>query len=212
MDYSRLFDDRARAALGDAAVRRTADRLLALKDHLDQDWAHPDLKGVPARGDDRLLLATWNIREFDSPAYGARSLEPLCYIAEIISRFDLVALQEVHRDLRALDELRALLGNWWQYLVTDVTEGTRGNDERMAFLYDTRKVRFSGLAARSRSRRASARTREAGRSPTTLRGNSRARPSCAVSSRAGRASSCALCTSSTGRAPPRTRSASKRSA
>jgi hypothetical protein len=39
-----------------------------------------------------------------------------------------------------------LLGWWWKYLISDVTEGVPGNRERMAFLYDSRKVRFGGLA------------------------------------------------------------------
>ena len=38
------------------------------------------------------------------------------------------------------------MGNWWKSLITDVTKGTRGNSERIAFLYDTRKVSFGGLA------------------------------------------------------------------
>lgn len=38
------------------------------------------------------------------------------------------------------------LGWQWRYLVTDTTEGEPGNNERLAFLYDTRKVRFTGLA------------------------------------------------------------------
>jgi hypothetical protein len=42
--------------------------------------------------------------------------------------------------------------------VTDVTEGTSGNGERIAFLYDTRKVKFTGMAGelvlpKSRKRR-----------------------------------------------------------
>jgi len=123
----------------DPLQRRIAARLLALSDRLDAE--------IPARTlDDTLLLATWNIREFDSPAYGLRGMEPYHYIAEIISRFDLVALQEVRRDTAPLDRLCGLLGPWWKYLVTDVTEGTRGNKERMAFLYDSRKVEFGGLA------------------------------------------------------------------
>jgi len=38
------------------------------------------------------------------------------------------------------------LGGWWRYVLTDVTEGTRGNRERMAFVYDSRKLSFGGLA------------------------------------------------------------------
>ncbi len=33
-----------------------------------------------------------------------------------------------------------------EYVVSDVTVGTAGNGERLAFLYDRRKVRFDGLA------------------------------------------------------------------
>lgn len=103
---------------------------------------------VPARtATDTLLLATWNIREFDSGKYGYRPLEPYYYMAEIISRFDLVALQEIRDGLYPLQKLRQLLGSWWNFIVTDVTLGQSGNTERMAFLYDRRKVDFTGLAA-----------------------------------------------------------------
>ena len=60
--------------------------------------------------------------------------------------FDLVAVQEVRRDLTALKQLMKRLGWPWRYLVTDTTEGKPGNDERLAFVYDSRKVRFLGLA------------------------------------------------------------------
>jgi endonuclease/exonuclease/phosphatase family metal-dependent hydrolase len=119
--------------------RRTAGGLLRLKEALEREIPERDIAGS-------LLLATWNIREFDSPSYGARKDEPLYYIAEIVDRFDLVAIQEVRDNLAALERLMRLLGSWWRYLVTDVTEGTPGNRERMAFLYDSRKVRFGGLA------------------------------------------------------------------
>lgn len=93
-----------------------------------------------------LLIATWNIREFGKSKFGWRSDEPYYYIAEILSRFDLIALQEV-RSLYSLQRVVTLLGPDWDYLVTDVTFGTKGNSERMAFVYDRRKVRFAGLAA-----------------------------------------------------------------
>src|SRR6478609_3086903 len=50
---------------------------------------------IPPRSLDKTMrLATWNIREFDSPAYGDRIDDAYYFIAEIISRFDLVAIQE----------------------------------------------------------------------------------------------------------------------
>ena len=119
--------------------QRTIERLLALRQALDDK--------IPARTlNETLLLATWNIREFDSSAYGERMSEAFYYIAEVIARFDLVAIQEVRKDLKALRKLMEILGGYWKYIVTDVTEGRRGNKERMAFLYDSRKVSFGGLA------------------------------------------------------------------
>ena len=105
-------------------------------------------QGIPTRSaTDTLLLATWNIREFDSGKYGPRSADAYYFIAEILQRFDLIALQEIKTSLYGLQTVRRLLGSSWDYVVTDVSLGTSGNAERMAFLYDTRKVTFSGLAA-----------------------------------------------------------------
>jgi len=118
---------------------RTARGLLRLREALEEEIPKRSIAG-------KLLLATWNIREFDSPKYGKRKDEPIYYIAEIIDRFDVVAVQEVREDLTALERLMDLLGGWWKYLITDVTEGTQGNRERMAFLYDSRKIRSGGLA------------------------------------------------------------------
>ncbi len=119
--------------------KRTVDGLLRLRNQLA-------LELPPRNLSDTLLLATWNVRELGSGKYGKRSDECLHYIAEIVSRFDLVAVQEVREDLRAFRQILGLLGGWWKYIVTDVTAGTAGNKERMAFLYDGRKVRFNGLA------------------------------------------------------------------
>lgn len=122
-----------------AAGKRIANGLLRLRGKLDAE--------IPVRTrEETLLLATWNIREFDSTKYGSRIDDAFFYMAEIASRFDLVAIQEVRRDLSALNRLKDVLGYWWKYVVTDVTEGARGNQERMAFLFDARKVRFGGLA------------------------------------------------------------------
>jgi endonuclease/exonuclease/phosphatase family metal-dependent hydrolase len=93
-----------------------------------------------------VLIASWNIREFDSAKYGGRLPDAIYFIAEILSNFDLIAIQEVRENLDALERVQNLLGSWWKYIVTDVTEGASGNGERMAFLFDTRKVTFGGLA------------------------------------------------------------------
>lgn len=115
---------------------RTAANLIDLRVQLDRD--------VPPKTVlERLLLATWNIQAFGTTN---RLEESYWYIAEILSRFDLIAIQEIKGDLSALDQVRALLGDWWDYIVTDVTEGSAGNNERLGFLFDTRKVEFGGIA------------------------------------------------------------------
>ena len=126
----------------DPAGERTTERLLALRARL-----RDPLHGVPKRTqEDTLLLATWNLRDFDKPAYGRRSDEAIHYIAEIVAHFDLIAIQEVYRNLEGLQRVMQLLGSTWDYLITDTGEGMAANDERLAFVYDTRKVRFAGLA------------------------------------------------------------------
>jgi endonuclease/exonuclease/phosphatase family metal-dependent hydrolase len=123
-----------------AQAQRTARGLMRLK----QGFKDED---IPERvRSSKLLLATWNIREFESGKYGPREREALYYIAEIIDHFDIVAVQEVRDDLSSLERVMDILGSWWSYLLTDVTEGRQGNLERMAFIFDTRKVRFGGLA------------------------------------------------------------------
>ena len=121
--------------------KRIAEGLLRLRRQFRSDQ-------VPPRSlNQTLLLATWNIREFDNGGkFDARLPESLFYIAEIVSHFDIVAVQEVRADLTSLNRVMSLLGPWWKYIVTDVTYGKRGNQERMAFVYDSRKVTFSGLA------------------------------------------------------------------
>lgn len=121
------------------AGKRTIERLLQLRQQLDAEVP-------PKAAEETILLATWNIREFDSPAYGDRIPEAFYYIAEIIARFDLVAIQEVRQDLRALNRLMDILGGRWDCIFSDVTEGTQGNGERMAFLFDKRKVQLGGLS------------------------------------------------------------------
>lgn len=115
------------------------DNILSLQDELG--------KQVPKkRLESNLLIATWNIREFGKNNKTKRLPECFFYIAEIISAYDLVAVQEVGDDLTDLTTLMRILGPDWDYIVTDVTEGASGNGERLAFVYDRRKVLFRKIA------------------------------------------------------------------
>ena len=122
----------------DTEKKRTVKNILALKARLNS---------IPVKTTDKnILIATWNIREFDSSAYGARVNEAIYYIAEVVNRFDLIAVQEVRDDLAGLKRVMKLLGKWWKVIYTDTTEGAHGNHERLAFVYDSRKLKFTGLA------------------------------------------------------------------
>lgn len=94
-----------------------------------------------------MLLATWNIREFEanSGKGGPRLEESYYYIAELIDHFDLVAVQEVRHDLSAIRRVMGLLGHHWDFFVTDTNKESPGNDERIVVLYDTRKVNPTGI-------------------------------------------------------------------
>jgi endonuclease/exonuclease/phosphatase family metal-dependent hydrolase len=121
--------------------KRTVSGLQGLRRQLDNE--------IPPRSlEDTLLLATWNIRDFDSNKFkhGPRLSESFHYIAEIISRFDVVAVQEINDDLGPLERVLDILGPWWSYITTDVTAGSGGNNERGTILFDSRKVRFKNVA------------------------------------------------------------------
>ncbi|MDT0641250.1 endonuclease/exonuclease/phosphatase family protein [Zunongwangia sp. F363] len=114
-----------------------------------------DSKIPPKKLDRNLLIATWNIRAFgnltrkwrsdeeDSPK---RDLHSILCIAAIIKRFDVIAIQEVRANIRALRDTLKILGDNWSLILTDVTREDKGNGERMAYLFDTRRVNLSGLA------------------------------------------------------------------
>lgn len=114
------------------------------------------LSGIPQKVTDlNLILGTWNIQAFGSFYYGwdenprspKRNLRGLAIIAEIVKQYDIIAIQEVKRDTSGLRFLLdEFLGSDWDVLLSDVTAGEKGNTERMAYIYDNRRVRPSGLA------------------------------------------------------------------
>lgn len=90
-----------------------------------------------------LIIGSWNIRAFDDGV--PRMDESYHYIAEIIDHFDICAIQEIKADLAPLRRLLRLLGPNWDFFVSDVSTHKGGNNERMAFVYDTNRVSFRNL-------------------------------------------------------------------
>jgi endonuclease/exonuclease/phosphatase family metal-dependent hydrolase len=113
--------------------------------------------GIPRRGvDQNLLIGTWNVRSFgglheswqenaDSPK---RNLRGLACIAEIVKLFDVIAIQEIGAETKALRVLlEDFLGDHWGVVLSDISQPVEGgHTERLAYLYDERRVHTSGLA------------------------------------------------------------------
>ena len=132
IDYALIFPE-----LKNSDRKRIIKDILDLRNDLDDK--------IPVKNSDTsLLLASWNIKEFGHLT--ERIPDSYFYIAEIINRFDLVAIQEVKSGLDDLNRIMKLLGSNWDYIITDITEGDSGNKERFAYIYDNRKVKSSGLS------------------------------------------------------------------
>lgn len=139
--YGRLRKASAAGSSDEAMRVRTIAGLKALR---------TALKAHFPPGADRtrtVRIGTWNLREFGGTKHGGRKeYEPLYYIAEIISNFDIAAIQEVRANMLEFGRLREILGPDWDYLATDVTDGDAGNGERMVFLFNRRRAQFRNIA------------------------------------------------------------------
>jgi len=98
--------------------KRAVDNLELLRAQLDAEVPEKDVE-------ENLLLATWNIRDLNKKnrrGFGERLPETYFYIAEVLSRFDFVAVQEVN-ELDEWEKITAILGPAWDWVATDVTDG-----------------------------------------------------------------------------------------
>ena len=95
---------------------------------------------VPRRTkNDNLLLLTWNIAHFGKN----KPKEAIAYMAEIMKRFDIIAIQEVKDDLSGIAALQKKLGKNYRFIFSDAS----GNSERLVFCYYKNNVKFTGLSA-----------------------------------------------------------------
>ena len=107
-----------------------AHEIAALRDYRK----HKPGRQIPARGKGRLLVATWNVANL---GVQDRLDSDYTLIAEVMSWFDLVAVQEVNDDLRGIEAIHSHLPARYELLFSDAS----GNRERQAFLFDSRKVK-----------------------------------------------------------------------
>lgn len=117
-------------------------KIIKLKNQLHKEIPDKDTEN-------NLLLATWNLKDFGKQnrrGFGERTLDSLYYIAEIISTFDIVAIQEIN-ELEKWERVMRILGPSWDYIATDIADSRAGgNGERMTFVFDKRKVWFKNIA------------------------------------------------------------------
>jgi len=90
-------------------------------------------RAIPTKAADRLLVATWNVANL---GVQERREKDYLLIAELTSWFDLVAMQEVNDNLSGLRAIHQHLPESFRLLFSDAA----GNDERLAFIYDSDKV------------------------------------------------------------------------
>jgi endonuclease/exonuclease/phosphatase family metal-dependent hydrolase len=104
----------------------------ALRRYFSDDPA----RAIPDKRAGHVLLATWNIANL-----GVQHRRDADYriLAEIISWFDIVAIQELHTNLEGLLGIAEHLPPAYRWLYSD----TGGNDERLAFVFDCDKLALS---------------------------------------------------------------------
>lgn len=105
----------------------------SLADEIDVLRAHRRKREVPIHPRSQVVIATWNLANLGCQD---RRDKDYALIAEIISWFDLVALQEIRDNLDGLRAILRHLPKSWTAVFTDRS----GNDERLTFLYRTDRV------------------------------------------------------------------------
>jgi endonuclease/exonuclease/phosphatase family metal-dependent hydrolase len=94
---------------------------------------HRKTRRVPRKGPDRLLLGSWNIANFGAQV---RRECDLRLLAEVLSWFDLIALQECRENYADLYDMVGYMGPQYRVVMSDAG----GNNERLVFIFDGRKL------------------------------------------------------------------------
>lgn len=94
---------------------------------------HKSKRHIPEKTSDKLLIATWNVANL---GLQKRWNEHYKLIAEIISWFDVIAIQEANDNLEGLNNIELELPNHYDLIFSDAG----GNNERSAFIFDNQKI------------------------------------------------------------------------
>ena len=104
-----------------------------LKTEIARLRQHKKVRAIPKREQGKLLVATWNIANLGAQH---RRDQDLSIIAEVVSWFDIIAVQECRENFGDLFDIQKKLPKSYRIIMSDAS----GNNERMAFLYDSRKL------------------------------------------------------------------------
>lgn len=109
-----------------------------LQEEINNLRQHKQARQIPNKDDSHLLIATWNLANF---GIQQRRDDDIKLIAEIVSWFDVIALQEVRQNLIDLKNLLSFLHPNYKTVYTDAS----GNNERMVFIYDSSIIKTREL-------------------------------------------------------------------
>jgi exonuclease III len=102
------------------------------KERFDRFFADPD-RPIPAKKRREIDLATWNIANL---GLQKRRDKDLKLIAHMLSKFDIIAVQEVNANLGHFNKIMKNLGNRFDMRVSDVA----GSQERLAVVFRTDRL------------------------------------------------------------------------
>ncbi len=95
--------------------------------------AHRTRRQMPRKGAGKLLVGSWNIANFGLQLRRECDLQ---LIAEMLSWFDVIAVQECRENFADLYQVMHYMGKKYRVLMSDAG----GNNERLVFLFDSRKL------------------------------------------------------------------------
>ena len=140
----------------------TTEGGIAMSEFSPDEWARINAAlegaeneyGLPKRNSKSIVLASWNIRKLgglaDSRGRPSRSSGAWKLIVQLCERCDFVAIQEVQDSLESVRFLRDKLGGNYSLVVSDIAGGVPGRSgmrERLAFLYNKKRIEHTELAS-----------------------------------------------------------------
>lgn len=102
----------------------------------------------PRRRNHSVLLATFNIRKLGE--IQKRPSKCWSLLVKSMRSFDLIAVQEIMDNIEGIEHLKQQLGPSFGLVISDVTgvyPGSRGNAERLGFLYNRNRIEHTALAS-----------------------------------------------------------------